>query len=252
MVKGIGKFKGMLLALPILLVLMCGSGFAEVSVYAEGAYTADELKVYIYADITTEAIVSFGVKLTYDADQLTAGDDCLERNDAVWYFGDPDGETHELSSAAGPTVTTAVAGSGELSSVVFVGGKIDSREGATQGVAVDDRVLLGIVTFSREGSTYEITDKLNPFSIGLELGKEDSYANFVEVSGNILDATSGFSIGDVTIRERGDVNGDGSINGLDYRNIRQLIGTDGWPIYADGNGDGDLNGLDYRWLRQNI
>ena len=42
---------------------------ADVNVYAERAYTDTDCTVFIYGDITP-AILSFGVKLTYDPSAL--------------------------------------------------------------------------------------------------------------------------------------------------------------------------------------
>ena len=60
--------------------------------------------------------------------------------------------------------------------------KIDSRTSAVQGVE-GDKILLGIVTFDREDTSVVPT-------VGVELGKTGSFANFVERDGGaVLDGT---------------------------------------------------------------
>ena len=63
MTKNFCKVGSLIATLLILFVCMAGSASATVNLYAEGAYTESDLKVYIYADVTAGApIVSFGVK----------------------------------------------------------------------------------------------------------------------------------------------------------------------------------------------
>ena len=238
MVKGKSKFKESLLALPILLFLMCGSAFAQVSVYAEGAYTDSDLKVYIYADVTSEPIISFGVKLTYDDSEVSLDEaTCLERNGDVWYFGDPDGTTYEATSA-GPVV----AANGASSNVVFVGGKIDSTETPQTGVGVGDRILLGIVTFSR------VNTGAVP-NVSLSLGKDGDYENFVELDGDLLDSTAAIAES-VEIHARGDANGDGIINVQDMSAIRYYMVNGGISNpWKDCNDDGVINVQDMSCVR---
>ncbi|WP_320042221.1 dockerin type I repeat-containing protein [uncultured Desulfobacter sp.] len=243
MVKKKSKFKKSLLALPILIFLMCGSAFAQVSVYAQGAYTDSDLKVYIYADVSSEPIISFGVKLTYDTTEVSINEDevanCLQRNDDVWYFGDPNGTTYKTQNA-GPVVTVDnTTGSG---SVVFVGGKIDSTETTQTGVEVGDRILLGIVTFSRVDTGVVPT-------VSLSLGKDGGYENFVELDGGLLDSAATIT-GSVEIHERGDANGDGDINVSDLTKLKEIMfGQSPKTCYADCNDDGDVNVSDITCMK---
>lgn len=235
MVKRKGKFKELLLALPILLVLMCGAAIAEVSVYAEGAYAGSELKVYVYADSNVN-LVSFGVKLTYDPAELTLDESsCLKRNDAVWYFGTTDAPYDTPN--AGPNVDSTEG------SVVFVGGKIDSTD-PQAGVTADDRILLGIVTFT----SYDGTDITEAPAIGVELAKEDPYANFVDISGDVLD--SGIGVTTIEIFERGNANGDESIDFQDMLAIKYYTQNGGdYHCYSDCNDDGVLDFQDMLCIR---
>jgi hypothetical protein len=199
------------------------NGFAGVHVYAQGAYTADELDVYIYADIDGGTVLrSAGVKLTYNDAELDVTS--AVKNDTVWAIGseaymDPDTST-----------------GGE---VVFILGKLDTGA-PTEGVS-GTRVLLGTVTFSRAGGT---TD----FGVVLSLGKTGDFSNFVDTGdpAAVLDLSVTF---DSEIHERGDANGDGNINGADYVAVRNHLGSDDFPPWVDCNDDGSINGADYVCVR---
>ena len=208
------------------------SAFAGVNVYCEGAYTENDLILYVYADITDSTeLRSAGVKVGYATSVLTLAS--AERNNDVWYLGNENYNS--------PETTTP----GE---VVFVLGKLDPAHPG-EGVS-GNRVLLGKILFNRLESIPP-----NGFDISLALGKsgsEGNFANFVDTSApaQLLDATVTF--GEITIAKRGDANADENINVWDVRFLRQIIGTDFYSCYADGNGDGNINVWDVRWLRQNI
>lgn len=240
MIKRKSKFKESLLVLPILLVLMCGSAFAQVTVYAEGAYTATKLKVYVYAD-ADEALVSFGVKLTYNPAILELDESsCLTRNNDVWYFGNPsdEGTIYETPNA-GPDVNSTEG------SVVFVGGKLDSTEEIQTGVSAGTRILLGIVTFTNaEGvdlTTVTDTDR----TVGVALGKGGAYVNFASLSGNEQDSSADIRA-TAEIHARGDANADGAVTGADRTTLKYYL-TNGIDIihpWIDCNDDGLITGAD--------
>ena len=205
------------------------NSFADVDVYGEGAYTESDLVVYIYADINSPTeLRSAGVKLTYETAALTV--DTAEKNESVWFLGS--------ESYMDPDTTTA----GE---VVIILGKLDTGD-ATAGVS-GEKVLLGKVRFNRTGSSM-------PFSpiIGLDYGKrgpEGKFKNFVETDQTELDDT-GVNFGTITVHERGDANGDGSINALDAGTVRDIFfGGGSYVCYADCNGDGNINALDAGCIR---
>lgn len=221
MIKKSAKFIGGIISL---IFLMSFSASADVSVYAEGAYTDSEIAVYIYADIT-DPIVSYGVKLTYDPDEV--GSPTAVKNDDTWYFGTA------ASPLATPNADPDVSTQGE---VVIVGGKLD-ESAPTEGV-VGDRQLMAVVTFTR-------MDAAMPFepTIGLELGKGGDYANFVQVDGTLMDG--GVVFGATESHERGDVNADGIINVLDMGSVKNYMvnGGNAYP-WMDCNSDGIINVLD--------
>ena len=217
---------------------------AAVTVYAEGAYTDSDLVVYIYADITTDAICSAGIKLSYDNTVLTVAS--AEKNDAVWFMG-----------AGGPDhsyMNPEDAGDG----VIVICGKLDTNN-PTVGV-IGDRVLLGKVTFTRkvDFSMPGVNDPEGFFGISVGLGRDEPFANFVTTGAVELDADADpvpsepVAFTGATVRERGDANGDGNINVADYIAIRNNINATIFPPYMDCNVDGAINVADYICVRNKI
>lgn len=205
---------------------------AQVTVYAEGAYTDTDLVVYIYADIdaasTDEALLSYGVTLKYNADDL--GNPVAEKNTSDWYFGDKD-DPYPTPNAE-PDTNTA----GE---VIIIGGKLDSAA-PLEGVS-GDRVLLAKVTFDRLSTETP--------SAELYLGKGDAYANFVQINGTDLDQTLAGAdetgnIGQVDIFQRGDADGDGYITTSDMFKVKGAMGTKIYKCYVDCDGDGYITTSD--------
>ena len=208
---------------------------AQVSVYAEGAYTDTDLVVYIYADIasTDEPLLSYGVTLKYNSTDLDTP--VVEKNASEWYFGDKN-DPYPTPNAEPDTSTP-----GE---VIIIGGKLDSAA-PLEGVS-GDRVLLATVSFVRSST--------NVPSAELYLGKGDTYANFVQINGTDLDQTlagadeSG-TIGQVEIFQRGDANKDETISILDIGAVRNMILNAQFKCYADANGDGQVSILDIGEVR---
>lgn len=206
---------------------------ADVDVYAEGAYTATELVVSIYADINTDPLVSAGVQLAYDNSRLTVAS--TQKNDTDWYFG--------TSDAKYPYQDPQDTGS----AVVFLCGKIDENA-PTAGVA-GARKLIGTVTFTRSESGIPEKDPTTGnaaayFGSSLGLGvvrpAPDEFANFVTTNETVLDA-SGVDLSSVLIYERGDANASGGINVNDILKVKSLINSVSFPPYADCNSSGNIN-----------
>ena len=221
-------------AVVFMILLMWGSASANVNVYAEGAYTATNLVVYIYADVTDTPLVSYGVKLAYDPDEVDSPS--VVKDNSVWYFG----------SAAAPLPTPNaepdVSTPGE---VVIVGGKINEAAPA-EGV-IGSRKRIAVVTFNR-------VDPATPPFIVLSPGKGGSYANFVQVDGTLLDAASApaFEIGTVAVHKRGDANKDGNINIVDMGTVKNMVLNSSYSIWADANGDGVVNIIDMGQIKNII
>ncbi len=222
--------------------LMLGIGLAasaawgtDVSVYAEGAYTQSELVVYIYADIDTPAIRSFGVKLGYSPTELTLTS--ASKEEAIWYLGDS-ASNHPYMD---PDGTTA----GEI---VFIGAKLDVNN-PSAGVS-GQKVLLGKARFARKSSDTPVATPETFFGIALNLGKEVPFTNFAAMDGVSLDSSVEFSR--VTVRERGDANADGKITPADMLAVRNAY-YGGAPLScelaADCNGDGHVTPADMICVR---
>jgi hypothetical protein len=225
-----------ILAALVLLLLPAVAVAADVDVVAEGAYNASYLDVYIYATINADNLCSYGVKLSYDQTKLNTP--TPTKNDAVWYFG----TTADKKAYMNPDTTTA-------GQIIFIGGKLDT--GAPTAGVTGTRVLLGSVRFVRaEGSLGLGATAESYFGITAALGKASPYDNFVTTAGVVKDG-AGVSF-TAKVRERGDANGDGSINSTDYVAIRNLIGTTNPPPYADCNADGSVNSSDYVCVRNKL
>jgi hypothetical protein len=225
-----------ILAALVFLMLPAAALAADVDVVAEGAYTATTLDVYLYATINTDNLCSYGVKLSYDASKLNVP--TATKNDAVWYFG----TTADKKAYMDPDTATA-------GQVIFIGGKLDT--GTPSAGVTGSRVLLGKASFTRKESSMGLgTTAQDYFGIVAALGKASPYDNFVTTAGVVKDASLvSFT---AKVRERGDANGDGSINSTDYVAIRNLIGTTNPPPYADCNGDGSVNSTDYVCVRNKL
>jgi len=206
---------------------------ADVDVYAEGAYTDTDLVVYIYADINTTNIVSFGVRLFYDSSKLTVAS--AQKNEAVWYMGDG---TNNY-----PYQDPQDLGNG----VLFIGGKLDVNN-PTAGVG-GTRVLLGTVTFNRTESGVPTSPAEGYFGISLDLGKASPYVNFASVAGDNIDTGVGFS---AIVRERGDANGDGRISVQDILRAKTYIGNPNFPPFVDCNNSGDISVQDLLCIKSKI
>ena len=223
-----------------LVFLAPGYASAQVSVYAEGAYTDTDLAVYIYADITAstsdEALLSYGVTLKYNSADFESP--VVKKNTSAWYFGDQD-DPYSTPNAE-PDTSTA----GE---VIIIGGKIDSAA-PLEGVS-GERVLLATVTFDRLTTDSPTAE--------LYLGKGGSYANFVQINGIDLDQTlagedeSG-TIGQVDIFQRGDANGDSKVSMQDISTVYSMVLNAQFRCYADANGDGEVSMLDINEVRNII
>lgn len=222
--------KRLLMCVPLLVCMVCipcSAIGANVSVYAEGAYTNNDLEIYIYADITNGPILSFGVRVEYPS-TLTYVE--ATKNESVWYFGDGSSEFSYMDPEP------------DGSGVVIIGGKLDTSN-PTEGVE-GSRVLLGTVKFSHSGVTDFSTVSV---TYGRGTGAEsDTFKNFVDVDGGIVDG--GVTFG-TEIHERGDVNADGKINIADFLALKTSFGSDAFSCWADCNEDEQITVGDFLCLK---
>ena len=217
------------IALFVLCAFAPSNSFAGVNVFAEGAYTATDLVVYIYADINGGTVLrSAGVKLTYPAAGLNVTS--AEKNETAWFLG----------SEAYMDPDTGTAGE-----VIFILGKLDTAAPA-EGVS-GTRVLLGKVTFDRTDSTMPYAPVLS-----MVLGKSGDFANFVDTATPAVVMDGSVTFGTMTVKERGDANGDGNITAVDYVAIRNNLSATDFPPYMDCNNDGSISAVDYVCVRNKL
>lgn len=231
-----GLVKRLLLMCALLVVCLasmpCSVFGANVSVYAEGAYTDTDLKLYIYADISEGPILSFGVKVAYPSSLSFAN---ATKNDSVWYFGNGSSEYDYMN----PEVND--------SNVVIIGGKLDTSN-PTAGVQ-GERVLLGTVTFSHSGVT-DFSDVSVTYGRGTG-AESDTFKNFVDVGGEVLDGSSAVNFQAPIIAQQGDANADGNVNSIDAQYVREIFFKHKpWTILADCNGDEEVNSTDAQCIRE--
>ena len=152
--------------IPLLFAFVPFNAFAapSVSVYAKGTYTDSSVDIYLYADAIDCSLISYGVKVGYNHNDLTIGS--AEKNENIWYFGE-DGNKQPYMTPDTPT-------NGEI---VFIGGKLDIND-PTVGVTGND-VLLGHLSFQRNNS--------NTPAFSLTYGRDGAYKNFVTTESLILD-----------------------------------------------------------------
>ena len=231
----------------LVLLIFALPAAAAVTVYAEGAYTGDDLVVYVYADIDTDAICSAGVKLTYDNTVLTV--DSAEKNDAVWFMG-AGGPDHSYMN---PEVDA------DNGTITIICGKLDTEHPA-DGV-LDTRVLLGTVTFTRkvDFSMPGVNDPEGFFGISVELGRVNPFANFVTANTDPIveldDAVEFYIEGGVNgaiVRERGDANADGLLNVQDILRAKTYINAEDYPVYVDCNRAGGINVQDLLCIKSKL
>lgn len=185
---------------------------ADVDVYAEGTYTDNDGVAYIFADINTGDILSFGVKVLYNPTDIVITD--ATKNEAVWYFGN--------------NVTKYVYVDPDLSAdgeIVILGGRLDI-DNPSSGVN-GTRVLLGEITFDRISASVPTSS--------LSFGKSGDYKNFVTTSGTVLDDEAG-GVYFRLITLESDTDGDripDSEEGMDDPDGDEI------PNYQDPDSDGD-------------
>jgi hypothetical protein len=216
---------------------------ADVDVFAEGAYsynrtspaTTGKLVVYLYANINTDPLCSYGVKLTYNSSRL--GSPVATKNTDVWYMG----ASSPGNAYMDPDISTA-------GQIIFIGGKLNTTSPAA-GVT-GQRVLLGKVSFTRLDNANVTSDPAGYFGIGLALGKTGSYDNFVTVGGVKKDGATAFTY---KVVEAGDANGGGSITATDAQVVGQIINnTKPWTIFADCNLSETITATDAQCIGQKI
>ena len=189
----------------------CVEAETSIKVYGVGTLTDDEVTVNIYADIANSPVVSFGVNLIYNFDQLTV--QSALKNEDDWYFGD------QTNKHAYIDPDTSIPGS-----VVIIGGKLDI-DNPIEGV-IGNNILLGTVVLNRNDSSHPV--------LSLTFGREGNFSNFVTIDKSILDNQVGDAVFLPVV-----FSDDSDSDGLPD-DIEALLGTD--PFDADSDDDGIVDG----------
>jgi hypothetical protein len=227
---------GIILVIPLLIFafFINGTYAADVDVFAEAAYTEDDVEVCVYAAINDKPLISFGVLVGYDDAKLTVAS--AEKNEADWYFGN-----------GGPDYAYMEPETANAGDVVIIGGKLD-ESAPTAGVTGLKREL-GKVIFNRDESSMPLST-----TITLNYGRGDgtgSYKNFVANDGEVKDG-GGVAFLPVTVYERGDANEDGVITNSDIFRVRDMVNFNEYTCVADCNNDGVLTNSDIFCVRDKI
>jgi len=106
-------------------------------------------------------------------------------------------------------------------------------------------VLLGKISFTHAGAAM-------PPSMDIALGRAAPYDNFVctDVDKTVLDAS--ISWGALTVFERGDANGSGSITFADINAVKGNIGNPNAHCWEDCNGSGSVTFADINCVKGKI
>jgi len=139
---------------------------ATIDVVGEVNTADSNLSVNIYAS-TAVNILSFGVKLTYSATDLSLTS--VERNDAIWYFGN--------TATTYPYITPDTSTGGQ---VIIIGGLLNT--GNPTGGVTGERILLATVTFNRLTA--------HAPALSLSYARLSPYKNFVGTNGTVYDDAS--------------------------------------------------------------
>jgi len=141
---------------------------AGVNLYGEMATSGSIATVNIYADTSTSSLMTFGVRLLYDTNNLYVI--AAAKNTAVWYL-----------STGGTNVPYLDPDTSVPGQVTILGARLDTLN-PLQGVS-GQHVLLGTVTLGR------LSDAGPQFA--LALGRPGAFDNFVTTGGDVLDHVAG-------------------------------------------------------------
>lgn len=233
----------------LLIVGMPLSGMAaDVDVYAEGAINGSRLKVYIYADVNIDNLLSYGVSLNYDAEELavlgvTKDPDpaAYTSNDTKWHLGD---STAVYQKNPDPDY----ASPGEI---IVIDGKVDP-DNPDQGIPKGARALLAVVTFGP--ANLEMPSSPTLFLSYAKGDGSGKYKNFVRLNNDTAQVLDGADVyfGVVQIARQGDADGNGRITPRDIISIKENIGNTNAPCYTDCDGNGSITPGDIICVKSKI
>ncbi len=219
-----------------------------VQVFGEGVYTQDELVVNLYADITDNNVLSYGVKLIFDPGELTVSSAQKDMNPTPftdnptkWYLGD--------SSAAyrnnpDPDISTP----GEI---LFIGGKLDPSD-PTSGVLAGNKIFLGQARFTPAGADMPEQPVMSiTYARDAGTGPYDNFVRLNTGTPEVLDS-SNVEFGSLIIAAAGDADGNGSIRPSDINGIKSQIGNPNAPCYVDCDGNGSITPSDINCIKAKL
>lgn len=220
---------------------------ADVDVYGEGVIDDNGLTVYLYADVNVDQLLSYGVKLGYNTEELTVADvqkdpesATYTSNETKWYLGEA-----SATYKSNPAPDTSVAGE-----ITIIGGKLDPAD-PTQGVS-GTRILLAKIQFSAVGEEIPASTELTlAYAVGDGTSTYKNYVRLSEGSPVNLDGT-GVEFGSVKVCPRGDASGDGRILPNDINAVKANIGNPDAPCYKDCTGDGRILPNDINCVKSKI
>ncbi len=221
---------------------------ADVDIYGEGVVTEDELAVYLYADLSVDNLLSYGVKLNYDPAELTVIDVSKDvdpipytSNGTKWYLGN---DSASYKNNPEPDFSTP----GE---VILIGGKLDPVD-PEKGVSSGARIFIGMITFQAADGEMP----LNPL-LSLSYAKGDGtspYKNFVRLDAQLPQVLDGISVlfGSVLVLPQGDADGNGRLTPRDINALKANIGDANAPCYMDCDGNGTITPRDLSCVKTKI
>jgi hypothetical protein len=205
-----------LLTRPALLLaaaLLASPASAAVQVYGEASSTGPNIRVQVFADISSASIVSHTFKLYYNASQFQILS--ASRNESVWYFFD--------GARMLPQPPPSAPAPGQ---VLFISGHMDAR--TPHAGVTGNRVLLATVDFTRNDSSTPTFD--------LTIGQTGQFASFVTTNGSVLEA----QVGQVIMQPvKADPN-DEDLDGLQDKWEDKFFGGTRGAFYSD---DPDADGV---------
>jgi len=218
--------------------LPAASSAAVVSIFAECAYSEDDLVCYIYTNSEGNSLISGGVKLVYKKAELNTPE--VTKNVEQWYMGDgtsagnKDYMNPEIDETSDPN----------LGKIVFIVGRLDTvKKDGLDG----SRLLIGTVRFARKNSADPSADPIAFFDLSITKGREAPYINFVNTAGD--DDLDPAGNGALTVAERCDTNASGGLSPRDITALKVLLNGDDYVVYADCNDSETLTPRDITALK---
>lgn len=239
--KGSACFLGCLLA-------AAASMAADVDVYAEGAVKGSRLKVYIYADLNINNLLSYGISLNYDAEELSVLD-VQKRPEPVPYTSNQaKWSSGQRTEVYVKNLEPEYALPGEI---IILGGKTEA-DNPTQTVPQGSRALLAVVTFGPANIVFPSNPTLFlSYARGGGAGPPRHFRQMKNGSPQAVNDTD-ICFGTVSVAEQGDADRDGRITLKDINCIELNLENANAPCYMDCDGDGLISLKDISCVKSKL